>query len=82
MLEVTHTASSTTTRFIAPAVSHKVTPNHNPISLDVTSTGALGAVTDGNLLTYLIPIPLSLIFFILEIVKYFINLARLLQISI
>ena len=47
-IEVTHTNTNTSTKFTAPVSAHKVTPNHNPVSLDITSTGALGAVTNGN----------------------------------
>ncbi|XP_063687165.1 proteasomal ATPase-associated factor 1-like isoform X2 [Bolinopsis microptera] len=47
-IEVTHATTNTSTKFTAPVSSHKVTPNHNPVSLDITSTGGLGAVTNGK----------------------------------
>ncbi|KAL5251097.1 hypothetical protein ACHWQZ_G016721 [Mnemiopsis leidyi] len=47
-LEVMHKDSGTTTRFTAPVSSYSVTPKHNPVSLDLTSSSALGAVSDGK----------------------------------
>ena len=47
-LEVMHKDSGTTTRFTAPVSSYSVTPKHSPVSLDLSSSSALGAVSDGN----------------------------------
>lgn len=47
-VKLCHVESNTTTRFTAPVCAHKITPNNNPVSLDVTSAGGLGAVADGK----------------------------------